>query len=61
MYNTKRLAYALHPPPDAALRPGSTDDPAQHARGQGAASPTIGAEQARIDAIVQQVLAELKR
>ncbi len=61
MYNTKRLAYALHPPPDAALRPGSTDDPAQHARGQGAASPTIGAEQARIDTIVQQVLAELKR
>jgi len=62
MYNTKRLAYALHPPPEAALRPGSTDDPSQLARGANAAgAAVIGAEQARIDEIVQKVLAELKR
>jgi acetaldehyde dehydrogenase (acetylating) len=60
MYNTKRLAYQLHPPPEAALRPGSTDDPSQLARGPGA-SATIGVEQARIDDIVAKVLAELRR
>ena len=32
MYNIKRLAYELIPPPEAAMRPGSTDDPAQRAR-----------------------------
>ena len=29
LYNVKRLAYELNPPPAAALLPGSTDDPAQ--------------------------------
>ncbi len=60
MYNIKRLAYELHPPPEAALRPGSTDDPVQLAR-SGAGPPTVGLQAARIDEIVQRVLAELKR
>ena len=38
MYNIKRLAYEITPPPEAALRPGSTDDPSQHSR---AASPRL--------------------
>ena len=60
MYNIKRLAYELHPPPDAALRPGSTDDPVQQAR-NGAKPEAVGLQAARIDEIVQRVLAELKR
>lgn len=60
MYNIKRLAYELHPPPEAALKPGSTDDPAQQAR-NGAAPAPIGQQEARIDEIVQRVLAELRR
>jgi acetaldehyde dehydrogenase (acetylating) len=58
MYNTKRLAYQLHPPPEAALQPGSTDDPSQR---RGEVSAPIGVEQARIDDIVARVLAELKQ
>lgn len=60
MYNIKRLAYELHPPPEAALQPGSTDDPAQQAR-NGASSAPVGQQAARIDEIVQRVLAELRR
>lgn len=60
MYNIKRLAYELHPPPEAALRPGSTDDPVQLAR-SGAGPASVGLQEARIDEIVQRVLAELKR
>jgi acetaldehyde dehydrogenase (acetylating) len=60
MYNIKRLAYELHPPPEAALRPGATDDPAQLAR-NGAGPAPVGLQAARIDEIVQRVLAELKR
>ena len=56
MYNVKRLAYELTPPPEAALRPGSTDDPSQLAGGAPA-----GSEALRIDEIVQKVLAELKQ
>lgn len=64
MYNVKRLAYELTPPPEAALRPGSTDDPSQlkrageSARANGSAT---GLEAERIDDIVRRVLAELKR
>ncbi len=58
MYNVKRLAYETTPPPEAALRPGSTDDPSQLRR-NGLAP--VGAEADRVDEIVQRVLAELKK
>lgn len=63
LYNIKRLAYELTPPPEAALRPGSTDDPAQLSRAAAvAAAPApIGAEDDKIDEIVRRVLAELKK
>jgi acetaldehyde dehydrogenase (acetylating) len=63
MYNVKRLAYETQPPPEAALRPGSTDDPAQLRRASAANGSTpemsAGLEQERIDEIVRRVLAEL--
>jgi acetaldehyde dehydrogenase (acetylating) len=63
MYNIKRLAYESQPPPDAALRPGSTDDAAQHKRGAAAngSAPVMsaGIDQERIDEIVRRVLAAL--
>lgn len=58
LYNIKRLAYEINPPPEAALRPGSTDDPSQLNR---AAPAPIGAEADKIEEIVQRVLAELKK
>src|SRR3990170_1724835 len=58
MYNIKRLAYEIQPPPEAALRPGSTDDPSQLRRN---GSAPVGAEADRVDEIVQRVLAELKK
>ncbi len=58
MYNVKRLAYETTPPPEAALRPGSTDDPSQLRRN---GSAPAGAEADRVDEIVQRVLAELKK
>jgi acetaldehyde dehydrogenase (acetylating) len=66
MYNVKSLAYETTPPPEAAFRPGSTDDPSQlsHDGSAPAGAPTvtpIGAEADRIEEIVQRVLAELKR
>jgi acetaldehyde dehydrogenase (acetylating) len=62
MYNTKRLAYETNPPPEAAMRPGSTDDPIQ-VRHYGASAPAgdAGLDNARIDDIVRRVLEELKR
>ena len=64
MYNIKRLAYEIHPPPEAALSPGSTDDPSQK-RGAPAngsvPSGSAGLNQERIDEIVRRVLAELNR
>jgi len=62
MYNTKRLAYETKPPPEAAMLPGSTDDPTQ-LRHAGAAVPAgmTGMDSARIDDIVRRVLEELKR
>jgi len=63
MYNIKRLAYELTPPPAAAFLPGATDDPAQLKRpadsGSGAFSAALNP--ARIEDLVRQVLAELKR
>jgi acetaldehyde dehydrogenase (acetylating) len=73
MYNVKRLAYEIAPPPAAALAPGSTDDPAQlrtagalPVNGYGAdpvasaASTNPANEADQIAAIVRRVLAELK-
>ncbi len=62
MYNVKRLAYELTPPPEAAMLPGSTDDPAQWRRnGQSSASAPIGADSDRVEEIVRRVLEELKK
>lgn len=70
LFNVKRLAYEVSPPPEAAMLPGSTDDPAQ-LRGAASVQPAanyaanIGssgltnAEAARVDEIVRRVLAEL--
>jgi acetaldehyde dehydrogenase (acetylating) len=62
MYNVKRLAYELTPPPEAAMLPGSTDDPAQWRRnGQSSASAPLDADSDRVDEIVRRVLEELKK
>jgi acetaldehyde dehydrogenase (acetylating) len=58
MYNVKRLAYELSPPPEAAMLPGSTDDASQLRRNGAGGAPVSSAQ---IDDIVQKVLAELKR
>ncbi len=58
LYNVKRLAYEINPPPEAALVPGSTDDPSQLNR---APAAPIGAEADKIEEIVRRVLSELKR
>jgi acetaldehyde dehydrogenase (acetylating) len=60
MYNVKRLAYETTPPPEAALLPGSTDDPSQLRR-SGSAPVGADANADRVDEIVQRVLAELKK
>jgi acetaldehyde dehydrogenase (acetylating) len=59
LYNIKRLAYEINPPPDAAFAPGSTDDPAQWG-GRSAPAPVGGAD-VQIEEIVRRVLAELKK
>jgi acetaldehyde dehydrogenase (acetylating) len=56
LYNVKRLAYELNPPPALALQPGDTDDPAQRA----APPSVIGAEAVLVDEIARRVLAELQ-
>src|SRR5258707_69090 len=61
MYNTKRLAYETKLPPEAAMRPGSTDDPTQlKSDGARALAGEAGMDSARIDDIVRRVLEELK-
>jgi acetaldehyde dehydrogenase (acetylating) len=62
MYNTKRLAYEIKPPPEAAMRPGSTDDAAQRSDtglAGGASASTLDPD--RVDDLVRRVLAELNR
>ncbi len=62
MYNVKRLAYELTPPPAAALQPGATDDPSQLKRPAGSlGAPMAGLDPDRLDDLVRRVLAELKR
>ncbi len=63
LYNIKRLAYEITPPPEAALAPGSTDDPAQlGGQGRAGSAPTpVGAQADQIEEIVRRVLAELRK
>ena len=57
MFNVKRLAYEINPPPDAALKPGDLSA----ASSSGATAPVAGgASSDQIDEIVRRVLAELK-
>jgi acetaldehyde dehydrogenase (acetylating) len=66
MYNTKRLAYEIRTPPDAAFMPGSTDDPAQRRNFTGGASslpasaPSASVD-SQVEEIVRRVLLELKK
>jgi acetaldehyde dehydrogenase (acetylating) len=63
MFNIKRLAYEITPPPEAALLPGSTDAQFQQVvSSNGAApqsAPTAALDGDRIEEIVRRVLAEL--
>ncbi len=61
LYNIKRLAYEITPPPEAALIPGSTDDPSQRNSSIPTLQPEVGAADIQIDEIVRRVLAELKK
>jgi hypothetical protein len=56
MYNVKRLAYEINPPPEAAMLPGSTDDPSQLQ----SAPESSSADAVRVEEVVRRVLAELK-
>jgi acetaldehyde dehydrogenase (acetylating) len=53
LYNVKRLAYEIKPPPDAAFLPGSTNNPSQSSH---VSSGTVAGQ---IEEIVRRVLAEL--
>jgi acetaldehyde dehydrogenase (acetylating) len=73
MYNIKRLAYEVNPPPEEALRPGSTDPVRQQGQRVVAAPLEVGAlqevgaprevglEDMRIEDIVRRVLAEIEK
>ena len=61
LYNIKRLAYEITPPPDAAMLPGSTDDPSQRNIKAAPFLQEVGAVDIQIDEIVRRVLAELKK
>ncbi|MDD5371587.1 MAG: aldehyde dehydrogenase family protein [Anaerolineaceae bacterium] len=59
MYNVKRLAYEINPPPEAALLSGSTDSqPRTHSFAGPAQADSI-LDDGKIDEIVRRVLAEL--
>ncbi|MCJ7531098.1 MAG: aldehyde dehydrogenase family protein [Anaerolineales bacterium] len=53
LYNVKRLAYEIKPPPDAAFLPGSTNNPSQSSH------VSSGTDAGQIEEIVRRVLAEL--
>ena len=61
LYNVKRLAYEITLPPEAAFRPGSTDNPAQFGGNSPSSTVTTGDADNQIDEIVRRVLAELKK
>ena len=60
LYNIKRLAYEIKPPPDAAMTPGATDPARQVERAVQAQLP-IGVSSDRIEEIVRRVLAEIDK
>lgn len=53
LFNVKRLAYEIKPPPDAAFLPGSTNNPSQSSH------VSSGTDAGQIEEIVRRVLAEL--
>jgi acetaldehyde dehydrogenase (acetylating) len=63
LYNVKRLVGEIQSPPEAALAPGTTDDPAQRAqyvqRTTRGASPVCAPSGEQIEKIIEAVLAEL--
>ncbi|HVN56010.1 MAG TPA: aldehyde dehydrogenase family protein [Anaerolineaceae bacterium] len=59
MYNVKRLAYEINPPPETALVPGSTDPQIQQSQRAPAGQTSIGLDNERLEEIVRRVLAEL--
>lgn len=61
MYNVKRLAYEIHPPPEAALLPGSTDSQPQRNYPVTGGRVPISPSEDRIEDIVRRVLAELRK
>jgi acetaldehyde dehydrogenase (acetylating) len=61
LYNVKRLAYEINPPPEAAFAPGSTDDLTQLGGGPSVPAVTGGATDPQIEEIVRRVLAELNK
>ncbi|HET9907532.1 MAG TPA: aldehyde dehydrogenase family protein [Anaerolineales bacterium] len=66
MYNVKKLAYETRVAPEAALSPGSTDDPAQRRLFTGGAPVSTAAtlssaSNAQVEEIVRKVLLELKK
>jgi acetaldehyde dehydrogenase (acetylating) len=61
LYNIKRLAYEINPPPAAAMLAGSTDDPIQLSGKMSLVSEPVGSTDVQIDEIVRRVLAELKK
>ncbi len=60
MYNIKRLAYELNPPPEAAMLPGAGSGSAIN-RQNGSTNSLPSIDNARIDEIVRRVLAELEK
>jgi acetaldehyde dehydrogenase (acetylating) len=62
MYNIKRLAYEINPPPEAAMRPGAGSGGYAGSRVNGHTdSMPAGLDNAKIEDIVRRVLAELER
>lgn len=61
MYNIKRLAYEINPPPEAALLPGSTDSQPRSNHTAAPAQAAAVLDDGKIEDIVRRVLAELGR
>jgi hypothetical protein len=59
MYNIKRLAYEINPPPEAALLPGSTDSQPHSTLAAAPAQAAAILDDGKIEDIVRRVLAEL--
>ncbi len=62
MFNLKRVAYELNPPPEAAMRPGHADSAREAACSEKpAAEKPAGIDAGQVEEIVQRVLAALKK